>query len=527
MPYKLVSVDGSEASDKHRACIYAAVAFVFVAAYSLYWYVNNRSEIFLIFALIGCIIIAGIAAAYGMRILERADSEHLLIAALGISCLIFAFVFPPMTVPDEGHHYQSSYWLANCIMGDSSINENSIPMRESDWMLMTEWSSTAVSYQSYQSILDHFEFLNTNAEVVDSTGSFSLGNENIVAKIGSVFAILIGKIFGLGAYPLFYLGRIFTFLQYSICVMLAYRIIPFGKNVIAAIALLPMTLHVAASFSYDGGIIGLAFLLIALIVRSIYREGKIDRNEIASIALVTFLLAPCKLIYTPIIILSIFIPSKRFRGRSRKIYFFCAMMLLALIAVALLRIPSLTGLASAASSNANYRGTEVGHFYSVADILNNPLTTVMLFFRSLMVQGDFYLRSMIGGSLGWFQSGIVAPYYLVVVYILILFLSAQKSKDDQVDIPCIQKVICLLIFTISMLGSMLSMYLGWTFNTELIIQGVQGRYFLPVLPLLMLSLRWRSFQISEVSFGPIVASLTSLNIVYLVGLVGIALGIPA
>lgn len=61
--------------------------------------------------------------------------------------------------------------------------------------------------------------------------------------------------------------------MFAVLVYSAVRITPIGKNVMMTAGLLPMTLHLASSYSYDAGIIGLAFLLTGMCLRAVYGEG--------------------------------------------------------------------------------------------------------------------------------------------------------------------------------------------------------------------------------------------------------------
>ena len=97
----------------------------------------------------------------------------------------------------------------------------------------------AVDYKDYQTVLSNFELFQTDQsyETVDYF-KFSLGSENPPAKIATTLAILLGKLLNLGTYPLFYLGRLFNAISYAICAFIAYRLMPFGKNVVVGISLL-------------------------------------------------------------------------------------------------------------------------------------------------------------------------------------------------------------------------------------------------------------------------------------------------
>ncbi len=63
--------------------------------------------------------------------------------------------------------------------------------------------------------------------------------------------ITIACILGLSAYFTFQIGRLFSFAYFILAVYYAIRLMPFGKQMIATIALIPQNLHIMASYSYD------------------------------------------------------------------------------------------------------------------------------------------------------------------------------------------------------------------------------------------------------------------------------------
>ncbi|WP_158094981.1 DUF2142 domain-containing protein [Collinsella sp. An268] len=492
----------------------------------IYWYATCESTKFFVFGFLACILLGIIIYAFKMNIIDRMTSEVVFLSALSISCIFFVFLFPPFSVPDEGHHFLSSYWLVDCITGESSLTDSSsIPLRQDDYLLCTEWASNEISLHSYQSILDHFELFNQNDEIeVIATEGFSVGSENIVTKIGSVLGIIIARILNLGAYPLFYLGRLLNAAQFVMLSYAAFKIIPTGKTIVASVSLLPMTLHLAASYSYDGGIIGLSMLLIALLLRAISNDKPFSIKEMISIGAVTALLAPCKILYTSITLLLFLIPKSRFRNVRDKYIFIISLILIAGVSIIGFRLAGIAGLASS-STELDYRGIESGHFYSLGDVINNPIGTIALFFRTLLVNGDFYASTLVGGSLGWFQDSIAAPYFIVFLYYLLLLIGAQKCRNDCDDVQLPTKVVMTSIFVLCIFGSMVSMFLGWTFTYEPIVMGVQGRYFLPVLIAALFAVRWKSVYINQPTYGLVLSGVCTLNIFYAVGLVGSALSL--
>ena len=92
-----------------------------------------------------------------------------------------------------------------------------------------------------------------------------------------------------------------------------------------------------------------------------------------------------------------------------------------------------------------------------------------------------YLEQLVGTSLG--RLNISIPVIILVGFVAILFISMLEVKNENIHIP--RTVRYWSIFSILIVGGMVlaSMFLGWTPIGSNMIQGVQGRYFLPVLPL--------------------------------------------
>lgn len=521
---KLQLTDGHFSVQKSQ--LIGVLAFVVAAFFSLYCFATCHSRTLLVCSLAGSTVIGLLVFLYYRGPLNEMNQKKFLILLAG-SCILFSLAFPPMSVPDETHHYLASYWLADCIQGESSFNSSEgFPVRQDDWQMAAEWSSNTITFDSYKSVAAHFQVTSSASSTHEVSGfSFSIGGENVVTKAPTVLAILLGKAARLGPYPTFYLGRLLNSAFFIALVVSAYRFMPFAKNVITCVSLLPMTLHLAASYSYDAGIIGLAMLLLALLCRSIKAKGILSRGEVVSIVVCAACLAPCKLIYTPICLLAFLIPESRFGSRKKKAVFLAALFLAVIVSMVLLRMSSVASLASS-TSGPDFRGGEEGEFYSLSDALGNPVGTLLLFMRSLIVNGDFYLSTMVGGSLGWFQANIRAPYFFVSIYLVILLMAAQKTASDSFDFSPQFKVVALVVFLCALFGSMLSMYLGWTFTTESVIQGVQGRYLLPALSAGLLVLRWKPLSISVNSSGLLAMATSVLNCLYLTGLITAAFAYP-
>ena len=237
----------------------------------LYWYAASNRKLVLVVLALFTLPVVVLLALNSLGILE---SVRVRLAAFGgilmYVCMLFAVLFPPFSVADEFHHYLSSYWLSNCVIGSSELDKpQTLEMRRDDWEFYSDhglrddsldYQTFNIDAESYQDIAHNFSWsmrYEGEYEVPEELMfNFTPGNENVLAKIGSVFGLLVGKFLGLGAYPVFYLGRLFSAAFFVACAVAAVRISPVGKASFMAVSFLPMTLQEAASFSYDGGTIG-------------------------------------------------------------------------------------------------------------------------------------------------------------------------------------------------------------------------------------------------------------------------------
>ncbi len=106
----------------------------------------------------------------------------------------------------------------------------------------------------------------------------------------------------------------------------------------------------------------------------------------------------------------------------------------------------------------------------------NPLNALMLFLRTLKVNGWFYLSSIVG-YFGWFNFRLnniyILSYTIIALYII---LNSQLIKSNW-----FVKTASLSGIIIGMLGVFLAMFLYWSSSSLYFIDGVQGRYFIPFL----------------------------------------------
>lgn len=433
---------------------------------------------------------------------------------------MYSAVFLPGTAPDEPYHYESSFYYSNLITGHT--NEDSLlVMRETDIKFENDALTTVMDKESYQSVR---QALTDNSSNDFETTSIDGQTKSLPqTRVFSAIGISLGQLFGLNGAMTFYLGRLFNFLCFALLAFAAYKITPVGKMLFAAITLLPMTLHITSSYSYDATIIGLSLLLIALCLKGIYSEQKCSQKLLIVIPVVTFFLAPCKVLYALSALLVFLIPNSNFSSKKFAHIYKFGLMGLALFAVCIFKLPDLLNMAGVSPTNTDptsdgleHRGEESGHYHALSTLISSPLSAIFIFVNTINQKFDFYLNTFLGGFLGWFQPEIKTPWFFILLFLGILFYTARKSDIDSIIPSKKTKVVFAVLSFLMYTAVVMSMLLGWTFDTELAAEGVQGRYFLPFAPLLFLLFRTKNTQRSEDSSPIVLLSLFALNTMNLI-----------
>lgn len=114
------------------------------------------------------------------------------------------------------------------------------------------------------------------------------------------------------------------------------------------------------------------------------------------------------------------------------------------------------------------------------------------------------------------------PAFFMIPYLLFGFICCLDSEDEPSFLSPICSILFIIAFALAALGSIVSMWLGWTFNYENVIQGVQGRYFLPVLPALLFGSRTRLFKFNSSSLSVVSFGMCVMNCLYLIRFISIA-----
>lgn len=454
------------------------------------------------------------------------------VLALGI---LFSMVLPPYSAPDEQFHINQSFTLASTIydphlpIAQSQIH--STIRRPSDQDVIVQDGETTVF--TWQHIAKNL--LTTSPDPFTATHDFDeyQVDSSYTMYWISALGVLAGFLLRLGFIPTLFLGRLTNLLFFAFLASWAVKRTPVAKAVFATVALLPMTLHLAASYSRDSNLLALCLLFAALVLDLAFGPTeKISWKQLILPALAGLLIVPSKIVYFPLALLVFLIPAARLGRFSKAIkggfLVLCMVVFLSSAGGTLTLGGFVNGdtpvAAGAASSSAAVQEAEPAASvaaesesapapestassgetavadsapqpaseepvqddsvcYSLPYILSHPLDTVELLIRSVVEYGDHYVKTLVGGTLSYFDPGVQIAWTWVAALLILLVLAWLQPSFE---LPVWAKTVCLLI-GLACCGLAVLGCVSWTPTYYTTIYGLQGRYFLPVLSLLLLA----------------------------------------
>jgi len=285
-----------------------------------------------------------------------------------------------------------------------------------------------------------------------------------------------GRLFGLSLLDSYYLARGLAMMTAFALGAWALRLTSWLRPLGRMVLLLPMSLFLAASASQDGILIALGLLTAAIAGRAIERDEAPGPILYAVAALAVATLAMARLPYAALILLFLLKPM---RGRRAVTASVCVILAVAAWqwAIADLR------------AGASYPGRDrvVDAHRQLDGLLAEPARAWDVAAATLGNEGvrDFYLHSIIG-NLGWLTLPLALWTYNWALWAfcgvwLSRCLAARHTRP-------LDMLLTWLAVGLAIGGIFLGLYLTWTGVGALIVEGVQGRYFLPLLGFLPLLL---------------------------------------
>ncbi len=392
----------------------------------------------------------------------------------------YGIALPAYKAPDEYAHFLRAYEVSQGTLitpsytsGDTVVAGQNYPAN----LIPQEYSQNL--NDGLMSL--HLVKESWNVDIYD-------GGERFYSYIGSALyaplsylpqaiGIFTASLFTSKAMLLLYAARTANAILSGVIGYYAIKNMPFGKNLAIAVMLMPMNIHQAISCAPDIMVNTLALGLISLVLYLRETVTKITGKHLILMYTLCILIALNKIVYVPLCLLLFLIPRNKFMDNRQ--YFKHVIGIGCCIIVC-----SLGWLAIASKYMGYTFQPNVNSAEQVIYILTSPLKYLLTILNTIFERGYTYLLTMFGSGLAWMDISI-NPIYIIIY--IITMICAMVLDDSEKHLSTFEifllggvgLIIIVLIFT--------SLYLQWTPVGNTFVEGVQGRYFIPImLPLLLI-----------------------------------------
>lgn len=436
-------------------------------------------------------LLAAFTIVYFCAYVFRAKKHTLFFVTVLIMGIGYTALITPFGVPDEVEHYYTAYRFANTISGTEQTEtpDKTVYIRACDTdyngVISTFYGKVLVpTVSTYATVINNILGVEENQEQIEISSDFISGN--YVCYAASGFGIAVGKVLHLSSLFTFYLGRTMNLLLFAFLGACAVKKIPFGKNILFAVALLPLTLQQAASYSYDSVIIAFAFYYLAEVLYLAYTAEKIRIWDIVQLVLcMAVFCAPKAGVYIVLLAVLPVILFNKNLPKKQSIASVCGVAVCAFIWLVIFNIHRLSDAGSSAETTT----------YTLGYIFSNPKAFISLWVNAYFAEKETWLYSLFGSHMAWANLRVEKTWGLLFAALLLLS-GIRYGKTVEPQLRRTDKLFLGAGILLCIAGFCAAAYL-WTPNNASYVVGMQPRYILPVLPMLLLLLRVPSLKLKK------------------------------
>lgn len=394
--------------------------------------------------------------------------------------LLFTVILPTSSLVtwDDNIHYRYTLALAY---------GNSCAFTAADDEIARRRTLGVSLYESYDDAIEHNRYL----DKIHDQGTQYYETEALklsdISFLPFAFGVWIGRLMHLPFSWLFRLGRIMTLLTYVSIMTFAIGRLRYGKILLSAVALVPLSIFQACNCTYDCWVAMFIMLGTALYFSEIQHiEKPISiRREIGIIFVFILGILP-KGVYFPILWMLFAMPKAKFTGaKHRRLYY---EVLVIGIVVSIMHL-AFTVFNDTSVITDSRGGGDVNGALQIQNILHHPVQYGVFLVRYLLCEFFNPVNAdSITNYVGYFTTYDASFEGFVWVLVMLLFISLtcfnglnDNSLSRGADIAVRIGMGGAAFATMALAAT--SMYIAFTpvgFSSDT-ISGVQGRYFFPML----------------------------------------------
>lgn len=405
--------------------------------------------------------------------------RHRNLAVVSVMLILFALcmiVTPPLGIPDEPTHFSATYYVAGKLMGQGT--EQGVPIRETG----------AVRGPGGVQLQEGLNFFTdtTGNETAPEGAAYAVSASGVPSYcyLPGAVGVLLARLLHLPWQWIIVLGRLTNGMFAVLITLLAVRLLPSARYAILGYSMLPSCIWLYDSFSYDVWSLSLTMLFVVLILRLREQDRDVRLLDLVLPAVILVLFAPIKYVYVVLGLAVLLIPRRHWK--KRLVLPILGIFLAVAAAMLLLRGREFIGLLTTGQrdtrSNAYVNGLEA---YTIGYVVRHPLNTLLVFLNTLITKTQSFADRMVSGEL--YTTLPVLIMVCGIVLVGLIFACGMRGmhfrKRERAYAAVIFILGCAAVY-----AAFLFVYSGIPASGIGVIDGMQGRYFLPFLPMLFVVL---------------------------------------
>lgn len=401
---------------------------------------------------------------FGVKNIER---SFLLIWILLTIC--YTISAPIFNVPDEYNHFYRALEVSEGhLISDYDVETNSggrvLPIDVDLKKMGANWKSYHENANTYfsDSNQDFIRFSNTALYSPLSYAPQAIG-------------IAIARIFTSNIAAAAYSGRVINWLLTTVLLFYSIKLMPCGyKELIVLIALMPMNLQESFSLATDGMVVALTLFIISYVLHIRYSaETKLKWYQIALIYYLGISISLYKIVYLPFCLVFLLIPGRCFSKGYKWLHGTFLVIITVVLSIVWMRYASqfLTHVGTDSTIQLRY-------------LLSHPIEYILIVLRTYLRQADTLLLTMIGSSMA--NLNVPTAGVFVLMYAGLFILKCGRHEKDHLNRDKDDRIVFLSVVLLLLILIPTSLYIQWTAIYSKTVQGLQGRYYIPlILPLVL------------------------------------------
>ena len=399
--------------------------------------------------------------------------------------LFYFLVTPFPNGTDEGSHFLRVFKLSQKYTSLSFKEDSLFPIAFQKAMDYN--NNRDITYENY---INEFEAFSMNTveqkDLIEYYWNIKLYSP--LQYIPQIIGVTAGRLISDNVVIIGMCGRITGYAFWLALCAYAIKIMPNKKIFLTILCLLPVNIFSAICISGDTVTNAVCTYFIAFIYRKVYFKEKLTAKEQIISIITACMIALCKIVYLPFVTLVLLLKYENFENKKSWRRFVIILITLSVI----------VGFGWLVIGSMNLADSNAASSDQLKFILNHPFQYVLIILNTMTAKGaQFIYQLCTGDELMCHAKTTVYPI-VSYIYSIILFLSVfMEEKNEKIEINLARRIWIFLIMLGTGLLICTAIYIQWTSIWEVgkdSILGIQGRYFIPVVSLLIFFVNKTKFE---------------------------------